>query len=90
MKKLVQVQEVQGEGMEKLLGQSMTFFCGVYIYHGKLTGVNEKFALIENAHLVYDTGAFTAKTFNDAQYLGDEWRIMLSAIETYGAFASKN
>lgn len=90
MKKLVQFQEVEGEGMEALMGQNVTFFCGVYIYHGKLTGVNAEFALIEDAHIVYSTGAFTDKKFNDAQFLAAEWRIQKSSIETYGAFASKN
>ncbi len=90
MKKLVQFQEVEGEGMEALMGQNVTLFCGVYIYHGKLTGVNDEFVLIENAHIVYATGPFPDAKFKDAQKLGDEWRVQKSAIESYGAFASKN
>ncbi len=90
MKKLVQFQEVEGQGMEALMGQNVTFFCGVYIYHGKLIGVNDEFALIENAHIVYSTGPFTDKSFSDAQKLADEWRIVKSSIETYGALSSKN
>lgn len=36
MKKLMHVTEVDGEGIEALLGENVTFFCLNYIYHGKL------------------------------------------------------
>ena len=39
MKKIVQ--EVTGEGLEKLLGERVTLFCANYIYTGVLAGVNE-------------------------------------------------
>ena len=39
MKKIVQ--EVEGEGLVKLLGERVTLFCANYIYTGKLEGVNE-------------------------------------------------
>ena len=31
MKKLVEVTEVQGEGLEKLMGERVTLFCANYI-----------------------------------------------------------
>lgn len=83
MKKLVQVQEVEGQGLEALLGQQVTFFCMNYIYHGKLIGVNTTDILIENGHIVYVTGAFTQTAFSDAQLVSKELRIRTAAIESY-------
>ena len=56
MKKLVE--EVVGEGLEKLLGERVTLFCANYIYTGKLTGVNENCVLLSEAAIVYETGSF--------------------------------
>lgn len=89
MKKLVQVQEVEGQGLEALLGQKVTFFCLNYIYHGELIGVNVTDVLLKNAFVVYSTGAFDAKGFTDAQKLADEWRLRTSTIESYGVFVNK-
>ena len=47
MKKLVE--EVSGEGLEKLLGERVTLFCANYIYTGKLIGVNENCVLLSEA-----------------------------------------
>lgn len=89
MKKLVQVQEVEGQGLEALLGQKVTFFCMNYFYCGELIGVNEHDILLKNAYLVYETGSFTESGFKDAQKLGDEWRLRTAAIESYGIFTNK-
>jgi hypothetical protein len=35
------VTEVENEGLEALMGKRVTLFCGVYIYTGKLVGVNQ-------------------------------------------------
>lgn len=90
MKKLVSVQEVSGEGLEALLGEQVTVFSLNYIYHGKLTGVNTNDILLENAYIVYETGAFNESGFKDAQFLADEWRLRTSTIESYGVFDSKS
>lgn len=84
MKKLVKVEEVDGEGMIALMGEDVTFFCLGYIYAGKLVGVNTTFVKLENAHIVYATGAFNTKKFEDAQKLPQEWYIQISAIESFG------
>ena len=39
MKKIVNVQEVEGEGLVGLLGETITLFCLNYFYTGKLVGV---------------------------------------------------
>lgn len=84
MKKLVQVQEVDGEGLIALLGQRVTLFCLNYIYTGTLTGVNEQDALLEDAAIVYETGAFADKEWKDAQTLPGQWYVRLGCIESYG------
>jgi len=85
MKKIVTVTEVEGEGLEALLGQNVQLWCLNYIYAGKLTGVNKDDVVLENAHLVYETGELNAKSFKDAQKLpGEEWRVRTSVIESYG------
>ena len=59
MKQIVTVTEVDGEGLDALLGQNVMLFCMNYIYAGKLVGVNDKFVKLENCSIVYETGAFT-------------------------------
>lgn len=89
MKRIVEVKEVADQGLEALLGEEVTFFCLNYIYHGTLVGVNTTDILIENPKIVYETGAFDAPSFKDAQKLGKEWRIRAAAIESYGALPKK-
>ena len=83
MKKLVNVQEVEGEGLVALLGENVLIFCMNYIYTGVLTGVNTNDILLEKARIVYDTGAFTDKTFQDAQALPNVLYIRTNSIESY-------
>lgn len=82
MKRLVE--EVSGEGLDKLLGERVTLFCMNYIYTGKLTGVNEKCVLLSDAAIVYETGAFTEKAWKDAQSLPNDLYVSTSAIEAFG------
>jgi hypothetical protein len=82
MKKLVE--EVNGEGLEKLMGERVTIFCFRYIYTGKLVGVNENCVLLEDCGIVYATGAFDKKDWADYQKLPDGWYVQISAIESYG------
>lgn len=85
MKKLIEVTEVDGEGLDALLGENVMLFCLNYIYAGKLVGVNEKFVKLEDAKIVYETGPFNTSGYKDAQNLPTkEWYVQLSAIESYG------
>lgn len=85
MKKLIEVTEVEGEGLEALLGQNVLLFCLNYIYTGKLVGVNSTFVKLDGAKIVYETGAFSDKNYKDAQSLpASEWYVQTSAIESYG------
>jgi hypothetical protein len=84
MKKLVSVTEVEGEGLEALLGEVVTLFCMAYFYTGKLIGVNKTCVLLERASIVYETGDLTTKDWKDAQPLPHQWYVMISAIESFG------
>jgi hypothetical protein len=54
------------EGLEALLGEVVTVFCACYIYTGKLVGVNTKCVKLEDSSIIYETGAFTEKSWKDA------------------------
>ena len=85
MKKLVEVTEVKEEGLLKLLGKQVTFFCLNYIYHGELIGVNDTCVLIKKPSLIYETGSFNDKSFKDIQSLcTDEFYISMNCIESFG------
>ena len=83
MKKLVEVEEVEGEGLVGLMGERVTLFCMNYIYTGKLAGVNETFVLLEDAAIVYATGPFGDKKWEDAQNLPGSCYVMTGAIESF-------
>ena len=82
MKKIVN--EVQGEGLEKLLGERVTLFCINYIYTGVLTGVNETCVLLADAAIVYETGPFDEKSWKDVQALPNDWYVQTASIESFG------
>ena len=60
------IEEDDNEGLLALIGQNVTFFCAVYIYTGKLIGVNKTCIKLEAPKIVYDTGASATKTWEDA------------------------
>lgn len=82
MKKIVE--EVSGEGLEKLLGERITLFCCRYIYTGKLTGINDTSVLLTNAGIVYDTGELTSDSWSDMQALPNDWYVAIQSIESFG------
>ncbi len=84
MKKVVSVQEVDGEGLVGLLGENVLVMCANYFYAGKLAGVNDTCIVLENASIVYETGPLSGKTFTDAQPLPGDWYIQMDAIESFG------
>jgi hypothetical protein len=85
MKKVVSVTEVEGEGLEALLGEKITLFCMNYFYTGKLIGVNKTCVLLEDPAIIYDTGSFTNKSYSDSQSLNvKQFYVQISAIESFG------
>lgn len=89
MKKLVKVQEIEGEGLEALMGEIVTLMCMNYFYTGKLIGVNDTCVLLEDASIVFDTGAFDTPEWEDAQKLGNDWYVQISSIESFGLLKRK-
>jgi hypothetical protein len=82
MKRLIE--EVENEGLVSLMGQRITLFCLNYIYTGKLVGVNDTCVRLDNPAIVYDTGRFDTKNWQDAQALPHTIYIMLACVESYG------
>ncbi len=77
------VVEQEGEGLEMLIGERVVVFCMNYIYSGKLTGVNKTCILLEDAGVVFETGAFTDTRFKDFQKIGHNLYIQTSSIESF-------
>jgi hypothetical protein len=82
MKKIVE--QVEGEGLVKLIGERITLFCANYIYTGNLIGVNDSCVLLADAAIVYETGPFTDAAWKDAQKLPSSWYVQTSMIESFG------
>jgi hypothetical protein len=80
----VTVVEVPNEGFVSLLGQTITCFCAVYIYTGKLVGVNDDCIKLETPKIVYETGSFDSKDWKDAQKLPHELYLQKAMIESFG------
>jgi hypothetical protein len=84
MKKLVNVTEVESEGLIKLMGEKVTFFCLNYIYTGELIGVNDTCVLLKNPAIVYETGKFSDSKYKDEQSLCvDEFYLSMNCIESF-------
>jgi hypothetical protein len=83
MKKVVQVTEVEGEGLIGLLGKKVILFCMNYFYSGTLEGVNKEDVLIQNPKIVFDTGEYSSKSFSTAEKLPFSLYVRISAIEAY-------
>ena len=82
MKKIVE--EIEGEGLVKLLGQRVTVFCLSYFYNGILKGVNDSCLLLGDPKIIYETGAWSDSDWKDAQAMGiDEIYVQISAIEAF-------
>ncbi len=82
MKRVVETDEVSG--FDAALGTEVALFCGVYIYAGKLSGVNEGHVELTDAKLVYETGPLNSGGWKDAQLLPSPWRVMRQGIESWG------
>lgn len=81
MKKLIE--ETDNEGLEKLLGEIVEVMCYRYIYHGKLTGVDDNEILIEDASIIFETGPYDKKDYEDIQKLGRDVYVRTASIESY-------
>lgn len=76
--------EIENEGLNSLLGQTITLFCAIYIYTGKLVGIGHGYVKLEDPKIVYETGAFNENNWKDAQALPNEIYVMTQMIESFG------
>ena len=74
----------ENEGFMALIGQQVTCFCAIYIYTGKLVGVNKTCIKLEAPKIVYETGSFDTEVWKDAQALPNDMYIQLGMIEAFG------
>lgn len=81
MKRII---ETTDDGFEALLGKSIQLWCMVYIYTGKLVGVNDDHLELEDAAVVFETGELRAKEWKDAQPVDGLLRVMRRFIESWG------
>ena len=85
MKKFVNIETVEVEGLEALGGEQVLLFGMNYIYAGVLSGVNESFVQLTDAKIVYETGPFTQAGYKDAQPLPEGvWYVQRGSIESFG------
>lgn len=63
------IQVVEEAPFDALLGKEVCVICTSYIYHGKLTGINDEMLELSNPSIVYQTGAWSDKKWADAQKL---------------------
>lgn len=88
MKVIREVIEDENEGFKKLMGEEVMLWCAIYIYAGKLVGVNETCVKLANPHVVYETGPLAEPGFQDAQALpGEHHYVRLDMIESFGPVA---
>lgn len=81
----VLVESHDEEGLMAFLGKKITIFCGVYIYTGKLIGVNDTFVKLDEAYMVFSTGKFSDPKWFDAEaFPAKVHYVQMSAIESFG------
>jgi len=84
-KKMSEVKERGVKGFEGLIGETVTLFCLNYFYNGKLVGVTDDCVLLEEPKIIYDTGDWAKKEWEDIQSLEmAELYIRKGAIESFG------
>lgn len=80
---IANVVEVEGKGLEELLGQKVLLMCMNFNYAGTLVGVNEKSVLLDDASVVFETGAYTDSKWKDAQKINKPLYVMIDKIEAF-------
>ncbi|MFW9899892.1 MAG: hypothetical protein ACFFDY_01235 [Candidatus Thorarchaeota archaeon] len=82
MKRIIETETKQE--LEVYLDQQLFIFCGIYHYTGTLIAINDNFLILKNPYIVYETGAWQNKSWNDCQKLPtNELCIRLNSIESY-------
>lgn len=77
--------ETTDGGFDSSIGEKICLFCVNYIYTGRLVAVNDDHVELDAAQLVYETGVLDSGDWEDSQSLPSPWRVMRSAVESWGA-----
>ena len=78
-----QSKEKDFKNLQDLVGQTYTFWCARYIYHGRVKSVNSSYIVLEDAGIVYETGELNASMATDLQALPNNCQIAWGAIESF-------
>jgi hypothetical protein len=82
----IKVEEVENEGFATFFDKPILLFCANYFYAGTLVGINDDFVKLENATIVYETGAFNTDSYKDAQFVpGKTVYVMKRLVEAFCA-----
>lgn len=84
MKKIIQVTEVEGEGLEAFLNRRIFVVCRSYFYAGTLTGINSDCILLEDACFVLQSGSFEGKGIVESEKVkGGKLYVSKNSIESF-------
>ena len=83
MKRIVKVEETEGDGLISLLGEQVILFCGNYFYAGELVGVNDTCVSLKDGGIVYETGSFGDLKWKDFQKVASELFVNIDSIESF-------
>ena len=84
MKKVIQITEVEGEGLEAFLNKRIFIVCRSYFYAGTLTGINDDCVLLEDARFVLESGSFEGNGIaNSEKVKGGKIYVAKNAIESF-------
>jgi hypothetical protein len=81
MKRLIETEE---GGFASMLGEKICVYGAIYIYAGKLIGVNKDHIELDEAEIVYETGGMQTESWETSEKLPGVWRIQIASIESWG------
>lgn len=84
MKKVIQVTDVEGEGLEAFLNKRIFVVCRSYFYAGTLTGINNDCILLKDARFFFESGSFEDKWIAHSEKVkGGKFYVAKNAIESF-------
>lgn len=70
-------------GLERFMGETVLLLCGNYFYYGKLVALSDTDIELKEAGIVYETGNWSEKGFDDFQKLPGNVFVKVQAVEAY-------
>lgn len=70
--------------LNDLLGKRVTLYCCRYIYTGVLAAVDDKSVKLTNGGVVYDTGSYSNKDWENYEEMPNDWCVAIQSIESFG------